>query len=307
MNNLIRYYNQNRRKVWWIIIIIAFVLLLIQVLNSFAAMKNRNVVSNQASRNTVVTNTGVTITYSGDNNNNVSQRSVGEHSKIMNSFVTYCNNGNVTEAYNLLSDNCKNQMYEDIQKFQDNYYMYIFKNGNMTYTMNRWTGNTYIVEFKKDLLSTGGSSSGEKFSDYITIVRDNSEYKLNINSYVGKKEINKTTEKNGIAATVISKDMYMEHEIYNIKIKNKTNSDIILDSKNSTTSTYLLDNNNVKYYAYLNEIPDNNLYIKYNYEKDLSIKFSSAYSSERNMKALYFSNLKMINSSNEEINFRVNI
>ena len=40
MNNLKRYYNQNRKKIWGIIIIIAFVFALLQVANGIARSNN---------------------------------------------------------------------------------------------------------------------------------------------------------------------------------------------------------------------------------------------------------------------------
>ena len=50
MNNLIRFYNQNRRKIFRIIIIIIFLFLLLQLCN-FLAKEKGNVDNENASKN----------------------------------------------------------------------------------------------------------------------------------------------------------------------------------------------------------------------------------------------------------------
>ena len=127
--------------------------------------------------------------------------------------------------------------------------------------------------------------------DYITIVDQNGEDKLNINNYIGRKNLEKTTEYKNIEINVLSKDTYMDYEIYNLNISNNSENTILLDTGESTKSIYLLDSKDVKYYFYSNEIVQNRLLVQSKYNNTIQIKFSNSYSSSRNIKYLVFSKL----------------
>ena len=309
MNDLRSFYNRNKKTIWGVIIIIAFIILMIQVLNYIEGQKGDQIIAEKTDTSPSIdtANNGVLSTKSAVSGGQVSSSSLQTASDLINQFVEYCNEQKVEEAYNLISDDCKNQMYEDIQSFYDNYYADMFKNNKLIVTMENWTGNTYFVQFNPDLMSTGGRDTENKFSDYYTVVKKDKEYKLNINSYIGKTEINKNTEKNGISVDIQSKDTYMEYEIYNIKIKNNLNKDIVLDTKEDTKTTYLKDSKGAKYIAYLNEVPDNDLYIKSKYEKQLSIKFSNTFSSNRKISNINFTDIIVQNGDNEKIEMFVNM
>ena len=82
----------------------------------------------------------------------------------------------------------------------------------------------------------------------------NGEKKLNINKYIGTEEINKSKTEDNIEITVISRAKYMDYEKYNVKIKNNTNGEILMDPVGSEASIYLKDTNDIKHKAINNEI-----------------------------------------------------
>ena len=51
MNNLTRYFNQNRKMIWIIIFVVIFVIIVIQLLNSFYKNSNKEEVGNSTSSN----------------------------------------------------------------------------------------------------------------------------------------------------------------------------------------------------------------------------------------------------------------
>ena len=105
-----------------------------------------------------------------------------EAKKIIDNFVTYCNNGEIEEAYNLLSEECKEELFPDLETFKNNYHSKIFTDYKM-YNLMAWINSdncfTYKVEITEDILTTGGASE-LNIEDYYTIVKNNNEYKLNI-------------------------------------------------------------------------------------------------------------------------------
>ena len=100
MNRLRRWYNKNR-KIFWLTVFIAIVVInLPRVLNEYA--KDKKKVSSSISNNTT---TYANESYSVISEEHVEEKTNEENTEIINNFVEYCNNGNVEEAYQLLSNN----------------------------------------------------------------------------------------------------------------------------------------------------------------------------------------------------------
>lgn len=288
MYKLMRFYNQNKGKIWTIILIIVFILGIIQLLNYFA---KTNVTSKKvesiATNNTEI-NQEVVSDKSAISGQNVSSTKLKKDTDIINEFVKYCNDGNINSAYNLLTEECKEEMFPTIEDFNSIYYSKLF-DSYKTHTIENWIGNTYKINLTGDILSTGDLSSNESKQDYITVVKEDGESKLNINNYIGRNNLNKTIEYKDVKATVTRIDTYMDYEVYNLSIQNNSENDILLDTSNDTKSVYLLDGKEMKYYFYSNEIVENRLIVKSKFTNDIQIKFSNSYSSSRRIDSLVFS------------------
>ena len=299
MYNLIRFYNQNRKKIFKVILIIASIIGLIQLLNYFSGkninIKNESNITNDFNyiSSSVMSNKSE---ISGDT---IPKSQLAKASNIIDNFINYCNNGEIEEAYNLLSQDCKNEIYTTLELFKNTYYTQIFNGEKKIYTMQNWMGDTYSVRIKEDILATG-KVQDSALQDYITIVEEDNEEKLNINNYIGKKQINETTENENMSITVISKNTYMDYEVYNIQVENNSNKDILLDDKQSTTTIYLEDNNNIKYAAQSYELLNEDLLINEGYTKNLSIKFTNSYSLSRKINYLTFSKIILDNKEYEK-------
>lgn len=292
MYKLIRFYNQNRKKIFKIILIIVFIIGIIQLLNYFTRVNKEQ----QVNQNTTITEEDnisqeLVSNKSAISGENVSSAKLKKDTDVINKFVEYCNQSDLNSAYDLLTNECKEEMFPTIEDFSNIYYSKIFSGDKKTYTIENWSGSVYQVRFTGDILSTGNLSNSETKQDYITIVKENGENKLNINNYIGRNNLNKTTEYNDIKITVTRIDTYMDYEIYSLSIENNSENDILLDTSDDTKSVYLLDSKNMKYYFYGNEIVKNRLIIESKFTNTLQIKFSNSYSTSRNIKNLVFSKL----------------
>ena len=292
MYNLIRFYNQNRRKILMTILIIVFILGIIQLLNYFTKInkeqqenQNSNITENSDINRELVSNKSAVF---GDT---VSSSNLKSDIEIINEFVKYCNEQNVTLAYEIISNECKEVMFPTIDDFYNMYYSNLFNGNKKLHTIENWLGSIYQVRFTGDILSTGDLNNNATIQDYITIIREDGEKKLNINSYVGRTNLNKTTVNKNIKITVKNVDTYMDYEIYNLEIENNSENDILLDTSDDTKSVYLLDTKNVPYYFYSNEIIENTLKVKSKFTNNIEIKFSNSYSSSRKINKLVFSKL----------------
>ena len=113
---------------------------------------------------------------------------------------------------------------------------------------------------------------------------------MNINSYIGRKEINKSSDSiSNIELTVESKDIFMDYEIYTFKIKNNTGNDILLDNLKDMNSMYLLGQNNLRYSAYTNEISLSELLIRPREDRRFKIKYYNKYGSTKRVESIVFS------------------
>ena len=196
MYNLISWYNQNRRKIW-ITILTAIGVFLIAWRLMFMWNGSRRIITPEISKEDISSNMNtVTLTSQKSaitgKNTQVDKKGI----TVIDNFVSFCNSGNLQSAYNLLTNECKEEMFPNISRFQEIYYNPIFLNGKRTSKIENWIGDIYIIDYEEDALSTGIYSTENTIRDYITINKDKeNNYKININKYIGRTEINKTAQK----------------------------------------------------------------------------------------------------------------
>lgn len=291
-NGFIRYFNQNRRKILRAIIIIVGVIVVIQTLNAMAGMKQKNAPSIEQNTNTErgkVYQPNKTILTNTTLNDNIAQN----NNESIDKFVNYCLNGNINDAYDMLTQECKGIYYKDVSSFNNNYCKKISnkKEYNIQSWMNEGSSCTYKVRYTEDILSTG-SSNADAIEDYITIVNENGENRLNINSYIKRVNVNRKTETKDIEFNTEYKDIYINYEEYKIKIKNNTDNDILIDTLEDTEGIKLVgENNNVEYQALTNELSIYDVTIPSKNSKTINIKFTREYNPRRNLQFIKFKNV----------------
>ena len=244
-----------------------------------------------------------TIIYGND----IDKDTYTSDEELIERFIQYCNKGKIKEAYELLTDDCKQTYYSTEKQFKELYYQQIFYVEKI-YEMQSWisngNNNTYKIKLLTDMFDRGKYQSSDYIEEYYTVITENNEKKLSINKYINKVEINKYTESNNIKVNVKEKDIYMEYEIYTIEINNNTDNDIILDSRETTRATYLLDTSNVRYSSYIHELLEDDLLIKSHQSKTIKIKFNKMYNPDVNISSMEFIDIR---TGKDVFNMSVNI
>ena len=151
-NRLVSFYNQNRYLIWIIVLIIAAIIILLRVLNGFVEKKQvQEAIDNLSDNNTAVRkldeNYSVMTGYKMDN----------DTGDIIEDFIDYCNEGDIEQAYKLLSDDCKNLLYPDLNSFKENYYDVIFATKKLYSSqamINTKGYYIYQISFREDILAT---------------------------------------------------------------------------------------------------------------------------------------------------------
>ena len=313
MHKLLRYYNQNRLKIWAILLAIVLGYVLLQVLNNAIANHNteenneqettsNNVVSYRNESESMVTGGRVSSTYS---------EQIGQ---VINQFFTYCVNHDPQRAYDMVSNNTKQVLYQTEELFEKNYYQNKF-NGNKQFSFQSWsrTDTLYIYQVRifDNMLATG-QTSDNYIEEYVTIAVEEGSYKLNLNSYLGRKQISVKNGDENLSIQVVMVDRYLDYEVYTLNVQNKTDSNILLDTKRKTNSCYVVDSMGNKFEALLYENSDEDLEILPNEMKTIQIRFSDAYREGLQIKSINFTDI--VNSeeylANNEIqgnNFEVEL
>ena len=123
MNRIIRFWNQNRGMLIFAIIALAFLIIIVHVLNALVRDQNKEKMQNQAvlteeekalPRQSIIGGSTVDVETTKDN------------VEAIDTFIEYCNNGDTTAAYNMLTDDCKEELYPTEETFADGYRNIIF-------------------------------------------------------------------------------------------------------------------------------------------------------------------------------------
>lgn len=290
MYKLLRFYNQNRFKIWIAIVVIIFVVALTRILNysikeQDEKIENNNEVSkNYKEQSKTITSDGGSVEASYQNT----------YGKTIDKFYKYCIDGEIEKAYDMLSKDMKNLKYPNMEIFKQQYFDSRFQ-GDMQYSFQSWsTGNNkniYIVNIYENILATGKPKEENYIEEYITIVPEEDTYKVNIDGYIGRENINKKVQSELINIEVAYVDQYIDYEIYTFKVKNNTDKTILMDTRKNTKNTYIVDQNFNKYDALIYENTEESLKLKSQESKEVKIKFSDVYRASLKIKEINFNDI----------------
>ena len=222
---------------------------------------------------------------------------------IVSKFIEYCNTGKIEEAYSLLSEECKNNLYQTIEIFKENYFNKIFSK-KRSYNLQAWISKgkytIYKIRYTNNMLSTGTYEKSDVYQDYITLIKNSKEEKISIGSFVMSEELGTETNTELIYAKVIKRNIYIEDEQYEIAIKNKTSNTILLDDLKDNNDIRLRNSSNETHSTYINKIFLTDITINPGETKKITLRFKKACDSSR--KSQYIDFLNIIKNYNEYLN-----
>ena len=288
MNNITRKINQN----WQFIVIGALVLLVLIGFFSFYSSSMKRIEEEEKEEaNLIITNkiqANEEIVNSQMSGNGEAANEIGSKTakptqtpkvlqETVEKFGTLLLNKNYEQAYNLLSTDCKNKMYSDFNMFRNNYCRTIFEStSKKEVKVDDYKDQTYKFQINQDRTSEGIIEYKNILTDYITVVKENDQERLNISGYIGLEEVNKDLgEDNKINCLVKSQEVYKDYIILKLTMTNKTGKKIMLDSGRSTQMMYLQgQNENFKWKAVRSEILDSSLVLYNNESLTVTIKYN---------------------------------
>ena len=300
-------YHNNKTKIWLILGIIIFVYVIIRMFNAQIKKETEEKINNGTNQNFQVTTYLPSSQTSVMTNSSTTKENVKKDTEIIKNFIDFCNDNNIEEAYNLLSQQCKDELYKNINDFYNKYYKNIF-NEKRSYDIENWASSkniTYKVKYLNDIMSSG-TVNDEYIEEYITVVTENNEKKLNVNQFIGKEELNLKRETDNLNITVVNKYVYYDYEEYEIIFENNTDKNIILDTKENTESVYIEDTKDVKYTWFGNEVPNSYLNLNSGESKRLRLKFNEIYTGKKTDSTIYLTDVN-IDGQEEKATIKINV
>ena len=309
MLKIIRLYNRNRRIIWISLIVVIFCIAIIGVINKVyqeQANENMEQYSKQLQEASNKENPSEVVNYnkaaqSITTGGSVDQDIKDEVQGVLEQFIQYVTSKQVEQAYNLLTEDCKEILYPTLEGFEQKYCQDLY---DKIYDFQSWssTDNTYVyqVRFYDNMLSAGLDFTNHYLEDYITVLKKGDVYKVNIHNFMRANNIRKTAEANKVQFKVNNVETYLDYEIYEIEVTNDSSKEIILDTREKDNSVYVKNNDGLKIQALLYENTDEDLRVQAGESKKIRIKFNNTFNGEKRIVSLGFSDIILDQALHQE-------
>lgn len=150
---------------------------------------------------------------------------------LVEKYFNYCNNGEYENAYNLITEDCRNKVYPTLTQFKG-YVDHVFQGKKKIYNIQNYSvvDNKYIynVRILDDILATGTTDGYSYYEEKLILIEDNGQFKLSIGEYIGEEKLNIVAENDSMKVEIINKTVEYETETYTVKVTNKTNQYLVL-------------------------------------------------------------------------------
>lgn len=168
-----------------------------------------------------------------DTKSKVPTRTSNEIEDKIDEYMGYCNAANWAEAYNMLSDTCKEIIFDNsLDNFMD--YAYKKMPTEKKYAIQDFSndGNTYIYQIKyaDDMLATGLTNTTYQFTEEKIVFKKkkNGKLEMAVGNFVDYGDIKNVFENDYLKVDVKSVVKYYSIEEYVVKITNRTDDTIVI-------------------------------------------------------------------------------
>ena len=214
-----------------------------------------------------------------------------ENEDVIRKFVGYCNEGKTKEAYELLSNDCKNVLYESEEDFINDYFNYYFKEEKevgIELIKNENGIEVYRIKLYKNSIETG-EIDNQPFTDIYSVMKDSSgSKKISINKFIKTERVNRAEEYKGVKITLVRRDIYEDEEYDTFEVDNTTDKRISIRTGEGLRTIYMQSERGSTYVAPGNEINDLEAIVKAKSKKEIKIRFSRGYNPANRVTAIVF-------------------
>lgn len=209
-------------------------------------------------------------------------------------FVENCNNKNYEAAYNMLSEECRNKVYPNIENFKI-YVDYVF-DGDKIHNIQNFSnqGNTYVynVTILEDILATGLNNEDEMlyYQEKYVITEEKGNLKLSIREYIGTDNLTYMYEDDYMKIKVESVDKNYDYVTYNFSIANKSDKTIVYSDYTSDAEVALDTSEGMK--RCINEVLKP-IIVEVGETRTYSLKYRIYFDEDTEINGLVFNNIRV--------------
>lgn len=218
-----------------------------------------------------------------------------ESEALIISFANKASNGDYDAAYNLLSNDCKREVFPIKENFIQYAKINFPKNSRYEVIPYSKVGTTYIYQVKvfEDFLATGLTYSNYSYIDLKMAINENikGEKTLSIAGYMGQFPINSVFENDYVKIEIVHKNSFYTKETYSLKITNRTENEIIIRDFSTNNSEIQLSTGGD---ARPEISKDTQIYLSPFEEKGINFTFSRFFDETSIPNSIVFSNIRVV-------------
>lgn len=215
---------------------------------------------------------------------------------MLEEYTSYCFEGNVESAYNMLSDVCKEYMFENSLT---NFTEYILEktNGSKKYAIQDFSNNgnkfIYQIKYSADFLATGLNEEKYNYTEEKIVFekKKNGEIDMAVGDFVDFQEIKNISESNYLKIDVKAVIKYYTYESYIVKLTNRSDNTIVISDGQSKNEVFLqLVSTDARDRMDL----QNHIILQPNESKSVTLEFPKHYDNNDDSKNIVFGSIRVM-------------
>lgn len=169
-----------------------------------------------------------------DEGDQIPKKEVSKVNKAIDDYFNYCNSKEYENAFNMITNECKNTLFDNnLETFKE--YINQIYTKNKIYNIQNYSNikNIYVYDINilDDITATGTTGDYEKYKEKIVVHNLDEGIKLSVQGYIGKTVIEKEAEDDNMKVKVLYKEMSYEREEYTVEIRNKIDNYILISDE----------------------------------------------------------------------------
>lgn len=156
--------------------------------------------------------------------------------EMIEEYIGYCNEGNYQKAFNMLSEDCRKNAYDNnVEKLMSHILVKMptpKKYAIQDYSNIKYDGKRlyiYEIKYTDDFLATGLTNSSYAFtSEKMAFYEDDDVIKMNVGDYMYYGEVKSISENEYLKIDVMNKSINYSSEVYEVKFTNRSNYKVVI-------------------------------------------------------------------------------
>ena len=277
-----RFIKKNRKKVIFVVITVAIIIAINYIL--------KNMPEEEIPKTTYEPNVAVM------DESEVPKKWHSEIENRIKTFVDYCNNKEYENAYDMISDDCKDALYPVIGDFKE----YVDKRFQVKriYSIQNFSNISkqyiYDVNFMSDFMATGSTGTNYGYvQEKFVFTEDDNSLKFAIGGFVRTNILDAFVEDENLKIVTKKKNVYYDHETYTVDITNKTDYPIVLGDGTGEDEIAISVNEQLREETNINAV---NVVLQPNESRTFTFVFEKYCDDGYAPQAMYFTDVRVLKS-----------